>query len=502
MPALRLALFAASCWLGAGALAYGLGQMMAPGLVQTALLVGLAAIALSITAGLAWRADRRSARERIALVGAAGLAVRDGLLPTMADIVNQLDQRAAAAQQRAMVLSMAEHAMVLLDDGGRIMALSAGATELIEGAATGVVMADVLGPGWASEPQITVGGRRVKLRRHPLEAQAAFQATLVEFSPAGNLIQDSELYDFVRALLAGQTGFRFDSAAIVANPALSALNRGMAGLDAGLRQLGEVAMGQGELPDAMDGPLGTVARQLDDYVRAVGEQLDEERDIKTRLMARLGQVGPLVEHFEARLTRLNALAVSNLDDAQAVERALAGGSDRLGVARTIGNNAHNLAGAAQQAAQRSQAVVGELAAMNGEIDKMVQAIEVVSFRTNLLALNAAVEAARAGDKGAGFAVVADEVRQLAQLINRSAKDIRAVVARGQAQSENDFSAVNGLTKIIADLGAHLRNLSNETDNIGVTLTHGQAALSRLTERLGVSEEPVPVAKRAIRRADA
>ena len=125
----------------------------------------------------------------------------------------------------------------------------------------------------------------------------------------------------------------------------------------------------------------------------------------------------------------------------------------------------------------------------------------MSFRTNLLALNAAVEAARAGEKGAGFAVVADEVRQLAQLTNRSARDIRGVVKRGRAQSETGVNEAQALQKMIAGLELHLRNLSNETDMVAATLDEGGVALKRLTGRMasfGEAEETssVPPARRA------
>jgi methyl-accepting chemotaxis protein len=96
---------------------------------------------------------------------------------------------------------------------------------------------------------------------------------------------------------------------------------------------------------------------------------------------------------------------------------------------------------------------------------MTAGIEDVSFRTNLLALNAAVEAARAGEKGAGFAVVADEVRQLAQVTNRSAKDIRVIADKGRAQARIGLDEAGDLQKITAALRENLRNLSNAPSSI-------------------------------------
>jgi methyl-accepting chemotaxis protein len=109
--------------------------------------------------------------------------------------------------------------------------------------------------------------------------------------------------------------------------------------------------------------------------------------------------------------------------------------------------------------------VGEIARMAQEIDTMTAGIEDVSFRTNLLALNAAVEAARAGEKGAGFAVVADEVRQLAQVTNRSAKDIRIIADKGRAQARIGLDEAGDLQKITAALRENLRNLSNAPSTI-------------------------------------
>ena len=77
-------------------------------------------------------------------------------------------------------------------------------------------------------------------------------------------------------------------------------------------------------------------------------------------------------------------------------------------------------------------LVKELEEQSLEIGNIVEAVVRIADQTNLLALNAAIEAARAGVHGRGFAVVADEVRNLAEVSERSARDIRGLV--GEIQS--------------------------------------------------------------------
>jgi methyl-accepting chemotaxis protein len=94
----------------------------------------------------------------------------------------------------------------------------------------------------------------------------------------------------------------------------------------------------------------------------------------------------------------------------------------------------------------------------------------ISDRTNLLALNAAIEAARAGDNGKGFAVVADEVRSLAEIAERSARDIeqlsasvaeevRALAQRMRAVAEGAADQTSTARSITVDLGAARSELS-------------------------------------------
>lgn len=486
MPNLRLALIIAGLWLATMALAGVLTNLLGTGPAGQGSVVGLLLVALAGTLFIATHQDRRERATLASVALAAGLCDRPEETLTIANIVARLGKRLEKAHHFKGAISAMQQPALVVDEHGLILAASTGATMLVKGAEEGATLDALFGPGYldagggaAEEAMVMLGSRRFTVRRRPIVAGRY----LLELVPAGLYIEDDDLDAFAGALVSGQTGFRFEAKVAATHPALAALNAGLAVLDAGLLQLESVASGGDELPDALDGPLGKLATRLHDFTAAMVEQLDDERGMRAGLEQRLSAVGRLLDEFEQRTARFGAMTAENSGDAGTMARALADGSARLRQALAIGREAQDMAGAAGLAAQRTEVLVGEIDRMTQEIDQMVQAIEDVSFRTNLLALNAAVEAARAGEKGAGFAVVADEVRQLAQLTNRSARDIRGVVQRGRAQSETGVNEALALQKMIAGLDAHLRNLSNETDTIVATLDEGDAALKRLTGRM-------------------
>jgi methyl-accepting chemotaxis protein len=486
MPNLRLALIIAGLWTSSVVLAGGLMVALGAGVAWQGSACGIALAALVGTLIIAARQDRQDSATLASVALAAGLSEQAGEPLSIATIVARLGKRLEKAHHFKGAITAMQQPAVVVDDKGMILAASAGAAALARGTVEGATLDVLFGAGYLAagggapeEAMVMLGGGRFTVRRRSI----ATGRYLLELVPAGSYIEDDDLDAFAGALAGGQTGFRFEAAATATHPALAALNRGLASLDAGLLQLEGVAAGSNELPDALEGPLGALASRLHDFISAMIEQIEEEREAREVLEKRLESVAGLLDGFEQRAARYGTLTTESRGDAGATSKALTESGDRLRQALAIGRDAQELVGQADLAVRRTNALVGGIDQMTQEIDQMVQAIEDVSFRTNLLALNAAVEAARAGEKGAGFAVVADEVRQLAQLTNRSARDIRDVVKRGRAQSETGVSEAQALQKMIAGLDLHLRNLSNETDTIAATLDEGDVALKRLTGRM-------------------
>ena len=489
MVRLNQALISNGIWVGAAAVSGGVFIAFGPGPAFLTVAGSLVGLAVAGTMGLALIAERQEQQTLLELALAAGLSERPEEPLTIGGIVSRMGRRLEKAHTFKSAIGTLRLPAAVVDAGGRVLAASAGLERLAPGAAEGGTLDGLFGTGYLEagggapeEALVTLAGQRFQVRRHDLTASRC----LIELEPAGSYIEDDDLDALASAIGAGQTSFRFEQAAVQRQQALEVLNSGMARLDEHLARLAQVAAG-GEMPDALSGPLGEIGRRLADQTRSLDGQIAEERTLRSTVERRLQRVAQLVETFEARAAELAALVSDSGGEVRQAGEVLAEGADRLRRATIAGRKARELAGDANLATMRAGAAVGAIDGITGQIDQMVAAIEDISFRTNLLALNAAVEAARAGEKGAGFAVVADEVRQLAQLSNRSAKDIRAAVSQGRAQAAAGVAETEGLKKMVAELEDHLRNLSNETDTIAIRLEGGEASLKRLGERMAAQD---------------
>ena len=141
-----------------------------------------------------------------------------------------------------------------------------------------------------------------------------------------------------------------------------------------------------------------------------------------------------------------------------------------------------------------------------EISKFSEAITEIASQTNLLSLNASIEAARAGDAGKGFAVVATEIGQLAVQSSNSAEEIKKIVEKLVADSEQSVEVMQRLnasfeqqetqlddTKVnMQSMAENVDNISESTDNIAAHIDKLNSAKDKLVEIISdlsaISEE--------------
>jgi len=189
----------------------------------------------------------------------------------------------------------------------------------------------------------------------------------------------------------------------------------------------------------------------------------------------------------------------------------------------IANRARASVEAAQQAAEAARRTAQTAVSGEGNVEKVVAGMEVISGRiaelntstskigqiieviddiagqTNLLALNAAIEAARAGEHGRGFAVVADEVRRLAENSGRATKEIAHLIATIQQGTTGAVEAVQHGIQLTAEARQAFRSISaaaQETATLMERMAEGareqaaatQAVVGSIQAIAAVSEE--------------
>jgi hypothetical protein len=98
-------------------------------------------------------------------------------------------------------------------------------------------------------------------------------------------------------------------------------------------------------------------------------------------------------------------------------------------------------GKSADASAESAKNILELEERTRRIDKIVDAIVMVTVQTKMLAVNGNVEAARAGEYGRGFSVVAGDIRSLANESSENADRIKDLVKNVQTQ----------ITKVAGDI---------------------------------------------------
>jgi len=128
-----------------------------------------------------------------------------------------------------------------------------------------------------------------------------------------------------------------------------------------------------------------------------------------------------------------------------------------------------------EASEETATLIAQLEKQSEEIEDIVQAVVRIADQTNLLALNAAIEAARAGEHGKGFAVVADEVRNLAESSEKSAREIKNVVAEIQEEVRKVVVEITEIVKKVKVEVSRGQKINDGLNSIGKSMVEFERA---------------------------
>jgi len=168
----------------------------------------------------------------------------------------------------------------------------------------------------------------------------------------------------------------------------------------------------------------------------------------------------------------------SVEKALATQKLLASNKQNVdALILNVGKNADASAASAKN--------VLELEERTRKIDKIVDAIVMVTVQTKMLAVNGNVEAARAGEYGRGFSVVAGDIRSLANESSENADRIKDLVKSVQTQ----ITKVAGDIELAASKGrAELERTKASTANLDRIANESEVVVADIREIARASAE--------------
>ena len=201
-------------------------------------------------------------------------------------------------------------------------------------------------------------------------------------------------------------------------------------------------------------------RFADEFEAAVGSIVSNVSASAVQLetaASTLTRTAETTQSLSSHVAGASEEASSNMQSVASATEELSASVNEIG--RRV-KESSQIAEAAVQQAERTDARIGKLSRAAQEIGDVVKLITAIAEQTNLLALNATIEAARAGDAGRGFAVVASEVKSLASQTAKATDEISSHISGMQGATQESVAAIKeigGTIGKISDIASTIAN---------------------------------------------
>ncbi len=247
----------------------------------------------------------------------------------------------------------------------------------------------------------------------------------------------------------------------------------------------------------------SAAEQISATAEELSATIQELSSAAAQIMAAVEQINRGSQQ-QAAATQQTSAALAQIEASAAVAKANAAAADErvgamgtaLGAAR--GSVESLMAGvvAALEATRGSLATIVRLEQVGRRIEKVVDAIGLVTVQTTMLAVSGSVEAARAGESGRGFAVVSSDIRSLAReaaesvervkdtvrsildQINSLRHDLEQIIATAELEVQGNRAILAALQNLDGDVASLIeanRAISEGADAIAVATTQMSVA---------------------------
>ncbi len=182
------------------------------------------------------------------------------------------------------------------------------------------------------------------------------------------------------------------------------------------------------------------------------DEKDIQNDKLEELLNSVKETSVILEELAEKIkSSANELNKSNSNQATNIEQISVSIEEVVNSIIQNSENAKQTSEVAENASSMSEKSLESLRKVlltNIEMNKKIELVNEIAFKTNLLSLNAAIEASHSGDLGKGFAVVATEIKKLSLHSKKSAQEIISMISENiKVTDVADSNLKNILTEI-------------------------------------------------------